>query len=154
VTDFLDQTHREITERLKELRPLVDEFKRLEAAALALAGAVGSAAADAGQAVRRRGPGRPRKTPSTPTPAATPNAGKTAGKPAPRTAKRPAGRRKGTGRRSAQALSFVQAQPGITVSELASKMDISPNYLYRVLPGLQKEGKIRKDGRGWHPTTG
>jgi hypothetical protein len=30
-------------------------------------------------------------------------------------------------------------------------MGISPNYLYRVLPGLAKQGKIRKDGRGWYP---
>ena len=30
-------------------------------------------------------------------------------------------------------------------------MGIKENYLYRVLPGLEQEGKIRKDGRGWHP---
>jgi hypothetical protein len=29
-------------------------------------------------------------------------------------------------------------------------MGIQQNYLYRVLPGLQKEGLIRKEGRGWH----
>jgi hypothetical protein len=28
-------------------------------------------------------------------------------------------------------------------------MSIKPNYLYRVLPSLQKEGKIAKKGRGW-----
>jgi hypothetical protein len=25
------------------------------------------------------------------------------------------------------------------------------NYLYRILPGLEREGKVGKDGRGWHP---
>ena len=25
------------------------------------------------------------------------------------------------------------------------------NYLYRVLPALQKDGLVRKDGRGWYP---
>ena len=25
------------------------------------------------------------------------------------------------------------------------------NYLYRVLPGLEKEGKLEKKGRGWYP---
>jgi hypothetical protein len=44
VPDFLDEKRREITDRLKELKPLVDEFKRLEAAASALAGVGGSAA--------------------------------------------------------------------------------------------------------------
>jgi len=157
VTDFLDEKRREITERLKELRPLVDEFNRLETAAIALAGAVGSVASEARQAVvRRRGRGRPRRaTASAPKPAKTPQAvpAKAIRKPAGGPAKRPAGRRKGTGTRAAQALSLIQGQPGITIPELAPKMGISPNYLYRVLPGLEKEGKIRKDGRGWHPNT-
>ena len=61
------------------------------------------------------------------------------------------GRRKGSGTRAAQALSFVQGQPGITIPELAAKMGIKQNYLYRVLPGLEQEGKLEKKGRGWHP---
>jgi hypothetical protein len=35
--------------------------------------------------------------------------------------------------------SFVQGQPGITIPELAAKMGIKQNYLYRVLPGLEQE---------------
>ncbi len=31
-------------------------------------------------------------------------------------------------------------------------MGISSTYLYRVLPGLRREGKIAKRGRGWHAT--
>ena len=30
-------------------------------------------------------------------------------------------------------------------------MKIKPNYLYRVLGELEKEGKVRKDGRAYHP---
>jgi len=30
-------------------------------------------------------------------------------------------------------------------------MGIGPNYLYRVLPQLQREGKITKQGKGYHP---
>ncbi len=169
MTDFLDETRREITERLNELKPVVDEFHRLEAAAAALAGAIGSAASDAGGAVvRRRGPGRPRRTSrhskpassttAAPTPAAatvpaTPSAPKAARKPG-RPAKRRAGRPKGSGTRGAEALSLVQGQPGITTPELAAKMGIATSYLYRVLPGLEKDGKIRKDGRGWRATAG
>ena len=37
MSDFLDQKHKEITDRLKELKPHVEEHARLEAAAAALA---------------------------------------------------------------------------------------------------------------------
>ncbi len=30
-------------------------------------------------------------------------------------------------------------------------MGIKQNYLYRVLPGLANEKKVKKDGKGWHP---
>jgi hypothetical protein len=151
VTDFLDDKRSEITDRLKELQPAVDEYKRLEAAAAALASVGGptrSAAATA--APRRRGPGRPRGSGG--------GAGAVAAPAKPRrkartTSGRRAGRRKGTGTRAAEALSFVEGQPGITIPELAAKMGIKQNYLYRVLPGLQQEGKVVKSGRGWHPKT-
>lgn len=173
MNDFLDDRRREISERLKELKPFVDEFNRLEEAAAALAGVVGSAASEAtGVITRRRGPGRPRGTgkrkASTRTAAratatrsagtrrkakraaAKPTATATARKPG-RPAKRRAGRRKGSGTRAAEALSFVQGQPGITIPELAAKMGIKQNYLYRVLPGLESEKKVVKKDRGWYP---
>ena len=77
MADFLDEKKREIEARLKELRPLVDEFHRLEAA--------------------------------------------------------------------------VRTRPGITIPEIAEAMGIQQNYLYRVLPALQKDGLVRKEGRGWQP---
>jgi hypothetical protein len=152
VTDFLDEKRREITDRLKELQPAVDEFKRLEAAASALAGVGGRAVASAAAAATgRRGPGRPRGSVSRKpaakirsAPAPKPKAARKAGR-------RRAGRRKGSGTRAIEALSFVQGQPGITIPELAAKMGIKQNYLYRVLPGLEQEGKVTKQGRGWHP---
>jgi hypothetical protein len=70
---------------------------------------------------------------------------------APTKGRRRAGRRKGSGTRAAQALSLVRGQPGITIPELAAKMGIKQNYLYRVLPGLEQEKKLEKKGRGWHP---
>ena len=84
----------------------------------------------------------PRQRPQEATPAAPAKRG------GPR---RKAGRRKGSGTRAAQALSFVAAQPGITIPELAARMGIKQNYLYRVLPSLEEEGKVAKQGRGWHP---
>ena len=194
MTDFLDVKRREITDRLKELAPLVDEYRRLEAAASALDGVGASSTsttAAATAAPRRRGPGRPRgsgRKAATTAAAATatptgerkkvgrpPGSGKKVGRPAGTGKKvgrpagsgkkvgrpagkvgRPAGtgkvgRRKGSGTRAAQALSFVQGQPGITIPELAAKMDIKQNYLYRVLPSLEQEGKLEKKGRGWQP---
>jgi sugar-specific transcriptional regulator TrmB len=70
----------------------------------------------------RRGPGRPR-----------------------RSTKRTGGRRSGT--RADQAVRLVSSNPGITASEIAKKMRIKPNYLYRVLADLEKEGRVKKDGR-------
>jgi hypothetical protein len=156
VTDFLDEKRQEIAERLKELKPAVDEYSRLEAAAAALQGVGGSpatttATATATAAPRRRGPGRPRGSVNRKAAAATPAAPKAARKKAGRPAGRRAGRRKGSGTRAAEALSFVQGQPGITIPELAAKMGIKQNYLYRVLPGLEQENKVAKQGRGWHP---
>jgi hypothetical protein len=157
VTDFLDDKRKEITDRLKELKPLVDEYSRLEAAASALAGVGGSApaAATTTAAPRRRGPGRPRgsvnrasKAAATSAPAAAASTPAKAGrKKRGRPPGRPKGRvgqRKGSGTRAAQALSFVQGQPGITVPELAVKMGIKQNYLYRVLPGLEHDGSSRR----------
>jgi hypothetical protein len=60
MADFLDEKRKEIDARLRELRPLVDEYQRLEKAAAALSG-VGASERPA----RRRGAaggrrGRPR----------------------------------------------------------------------------------------------
>jgi CRP-like cAMP-binding protein len=131
MADFLDEKKREIDARLKELRPLVDEFHRLEAASAALDG-VGGAAGSAPPA--RRGRRR----------AATPSAAPAAGP-------RRRGRPRGSGTRSKQALELVRTRPGISIPEIAEAMGIQQNYLYRVLPALQKDGLVRKDGRGWHP---
>jgi hypothetical protein len=62
MTDFLDDKRKEIDARLKELRPLVDEYNRLEKAAAALAGVGngGTRAARTTRSPRRRGRGRPR----------------------------------------------------------------------------------------------
>jgi ribosomal protein S25 len=121
MADFLDEKRKEIRARLQELKPLVDEYHRLEAAVQALEGVKPTAAA-------------PRRARS-----ATTRSG---------TARR--GRPRGSGTRSKEALKHVRATPGITIPELAEKMGIKQNYLYRVLPALQKDGMVRKEGRGWH----
>jgi hypothetical protein len=60
-------------------------------------------------------------------------------------------RRRGS-TRADQAVRIIKQNPGITVSELGKKMKLNhPNYLYRVLPDLQKEGRVRRRGKGYHP---
>lgn len=97
---------------------------------------------------------RARTRATTAKPAKAPKAQKPTGKAGRKAAKRTrVGRRRGSGARSTQALALIQAQPGITIPELASAMAIKPNYLYRVLPALQKDKRIAKDGRGWKATS-
>ena len=131
MTDFLDDKRKEIQARLKELRPLVDEFHRLEAAERALSGVAanggGGSAAPARRSTRRAAGG---------------------GGGGGRSARR--GRPRGSGTRAAQALELVKTRPGITIPELAQAMGIQQNYLYRVMPTLADEGKVTKSGRGWH----
>src|SRR5579875_2019521 len=56
--------------------------------------------------------------------------------------------------RASQALELVRNSPGITIPQIAKEMGIEPNYLYRVLPRLEQEGQIKRDGQGWVPVGG
>jgi predicted Rossmann fold nucleotide-binding protein DprA/Smf involved in DNA uptake len=124
--EFVDTTVKEIDARLGELK---QELGKLEAARAALVG-------------DRRGPGRPRGART-----ATRTRRRAAGGTARRTSR--ARGRRGGATRANQALELVRGKPGITIPEIAKQMGIEPNYLYRVLPRLQQEGQIKKDGSGW-----
>jgi predicted Rossmann fold nucleotide-binding protein DprA/Smf involved in DNA uptake len=94
----------------------------------------------------RRGPGRPPG--SAPKTAAKTGSRKTGGT----TTRRRRKRRGGT--RADQAVKLIEDQPGISASDVAKQMKIKPNYLYRVLGDLEKEGRVKKDGRQYHPGGG
>jgi hypothetical protein len=138
---FLDEKHKEIQARLKELKPLVDEYRELEAADKALSGlgksGGGSSSAATTSAAPAAAPAAPRATRRTSTRRAKSSGGRR-------------GRPRGSGTRAVQALDLVRDRPGITIPEMAQAMGIQQNYLYRVLPGLAEEGKVVKSGRGWH----
>ena len=121
MADFLDEKVKEIEARLKELRPMVDEYNRLEVALGAFTGTTTTATKAAPTRRRRSASSNGRR-----------------------------GRPRGSGTRAAQALALVGEKPGITIPELADAMGIKQNYLYRVMPGLAEEGKVTKSGRGWH----
>ena len=128
MTEFLDSTVKEIDQRLNELK---QEVSKLEAARSALVGG-------------RRGPGRPRGSTTT---RRTRRASSGNG----RRTRRSRGRRGGATRAN-QALELVRQNPGITIPQMAKQMGIEPNYLYRVLPKLQQEGQIKRNGQGWNST--
>jgi sugar-specific transcriptional regulator TrmB len=107
----------------RRLDELNEERRRLERALAALGGKT-----------TRRGPGRPRGS-----------KGKATTKSAPKS------RRRRGGGRADQAVGLIEKSPGITASEVAKKLKIKPNYLYRVLGDLEKEGRVKKDGRQYYP---
>jgi hypothetical protein len=122
MADFLTKKRGELEKRLRELRPLHEEYIRLERAMQALESADVPAPAP--------------RTPST-------NGRRRRGTPVRR-------RRRRGGTRGEQALEVVRQNPGITVSELGDKLGIAQkNYLYRVMNNLQADGAVRKQGRGY-----
>ncbi len=126
--DVLDEARDIMQRRLAEID---DERKRLERALAELGGKA------------KRSPGRPRGSASTATPKAA-----SAGTGTPTRRRR---RRRG-GTRADQAVDLIASQPGISASDVAKTMKIKPNYLYRVLGDLEKEGRVKKDGRQYYPT--
>jgi transposase-like protein len=123
-THVLDEARDLVKRRLAELD---DERKRLE-----------RALAELGGKATGRGGRRPGRPPGTGKKAA---AGSGSGKK----------RRRRSGTRADQAVALVQSKPGISASEIAKQMKIKPNYLYRVLGDLEKEGRVAKKGRQYYP---
>jgi hypothetical protein len=116
MADLLDRIKQQINTRLEELRPLVDEQHRLEAALQAL-----------GNAAPRAPAAKPRAPASARTPKVKP--AKTR-KRAPRGANREA------------VLSAVRDRPGATSAELAHVSGVERNTLYALLARLVKEGEL------------
>jgi hypothetical protein len=129
-TNVLDEARQLVEQRLADLE---EERKRLERALSELGGS--------GTTRGRRRPGRPRGSSSK-------NSGST-------TTGAPRRRRKRRGgTRADQAVKLIEEQPGISASDVAKTMKIKPNYLYRVLGDLEKEGRVKKDGRQYYPAGG
>jgi transposase-like protein len=119
----------------KRLHELDEERKRLERALAELGGTI-TRRPGRPPGSGKRGPGRPPKAAS--------SGGTTA---APRKRRR----RRRSGTRADQAVALVEKNPGISASEIAKSLKIKPNYLYRVLGEMEKEGRVTKKGREYHP---
>lgn len=129
-SNVLDEARQLVERRLADLD---EERQRLERALAELGG----------KATRRRGPGRPKGSSNKATSG-------TASTGAPKRRRR---KRRG-GTRADQAVKLIEEQPGISASDVAKTMKIKPNYLYRVLSDLEKEGRVKKDGRQYYPAGG
>ncbi len=66
-------------------------------------------------------------------------------------APRPGRRRRKGGTRSEHAEKAVAGNPGIKASQIAEELKIKPNYVYRVMADLVKEGRVVKNGTGYFP---
>jgi hypothetical protein len=60
----------------------------------------------------------------------------------------------GAADRTQQMLEQIRLKPGISASELAAAIGTGSSYVYRVLATLQKDGRITKHGKGYHPSPG
>jgi len=132
-SNVLDEARQLVERRLQDLD---EERKRLE-----------RALAELGGKATRRGPGRPKGSGSRKGTSSSASTG--TGTRGPRRRRK---RRGGT--RADQAVQLIESQPGISASDVAKTMKIKPNYLYRVLGDLEKEGRVKKDGRQYYPTGG
>jgi hypothetical protein len=137
----------QVAARLRELQPAYEEYLTLLDVQTTLQG-LKSAPARGGRG-GRRGPGRPpgsgrnsaRRT------TATRAAKGTRGRAAAANGRRR--RRRAGGTRADQALKLIKSNPGITVPDIAKRMGIRQNYLYRVTAGLQKQGSVKRRGSGF-----
>lgn len=127
-TNVVDEARQLVERRLADLE---EERKRLE-----------RALAELGGKATRRGPGRPRGSATSKATSST------------STAPRRRRRKRRGGTRADQAVKLIEGQPGISASDVAKAMKIKPNYLYRVLGDLEKEGRVKKDGRQYYPAGG
>lgn len=127
MADVLGDIRSDLEQRLRELEPLIKEHAQVREALDALKDARVQVQRAATSAVRR-----PQSA----------NAS---------TATKGPGRPRATTARAQEAVKLVHRHPGITIAEMAKRMKIKPNYLYRILPHLEKDGKVNKRDKGYHP---
>ncbi len=129
MADVLTAIRAQIERRLEELRPLQEEYDRLERAKAALAGLEGQSA-PSGHARARRGDGTSRL------PRGRPTRGQAPGRRAPR------------GARRRELLALVRDAPGLTVAAAARTMGISSSQASNLSRRLEDQGEIRRTDQG------
>lgn len=142
VLDDLKAVEQRLTARLDELRPALEEYRELEAAARRLGIDVDPAASTA-----RRSAAKP-STSTRPRRSATRRAAPTRAKrTAPTRAKGASSR---PGQRRDQVLALIVARPGISVPDIGKELGVDPTGLYRVVRQLEAQGAVKKEGMALH----
>jgi hypothetical protein len=126
VLEDLEAIEQRLTARIRELRPMLEEYRELEAAARRLGidvDAIKPASRSSSRTTRRRR-AKPART-----------------------------RSRSTGRvqRRDQVLALINERPGISVSGIGRELGVDPTGLYRVVRQLQEEGAVKKDGLALQP---
>jgi hypothetical protein len=135
VLDDLQGIEERVAARLKELRPLVDEYAELQRVAERLGVEVPTEPAERPRRRRRATTRTSRKAP-----AATPRKRSTRS--------RPGGTQATGAQRRARTLELIEQRPGITVPEISADIGVSPPPMYRVIRKLQADGLVKKEGKG------
>jgi hypothetical protein len=156
VLDQFREAEQALVQRMRELRPLADEYHQLEQMAQQRGLRVEDGKSERPQTKapttnrrpRSRGRSRTASSPATATQTATPSARPARQRratPTARSAKRQPGNGRGGNRRE-DILRLVSQRPGITVAEIGSELKVDPTGLYRPVRQLQQQGAITKDG--------
>jgi len=166
VLDQFRTAEERVAERLRELKPLVDEYRELEQVAQRIGLSLNEDAttideqrpASPARTRRRR---RDTKTKARSATATREESGDAAGaKRSATTAAARASRRSGdrggpgssrTSRRQQDVLRLVNERPGVTVSQVAKELGVDPTGLYRPVHKLEQEGAISKQGATLQP---
>jgi hypothetical protein len=146
VLDQFRDAEERVAQRLKELKPAVDEYLQLEEVARRLG--IDPSATAAAPATKRASTGRR----ATRTRAKSTTSRATASSPT-KTAARRSRSNARPGERGDQLLKLVQDKPGITVRDAGKELGVDPTGLYRVVHRLEQRGQLRKNGRGLEPAT-
>jgi hypothetical protein len=170
VLDQFRSAEERVAKRLRELKPLVEEYQELERVAQRLglnlderATAPDERRPASGASAQGRGRGaktKARSAASAREESGDPAAAKRSATPTPARRAR-ASRRSDDGggpgsnrssRREQDVLRLVNQRPGITVRQIANELGVDPTGLYRPVRELEQEGAISKRGATLQPT--
>ena len=144
VLDQFRTAEQRVAERLRELKPLVDEYHELQQVAQRLrlnlnedATATGKQRPASPESTQKRRRGSKTKARSSGSRRTGDSGGPNSGP---------------TSRRQEDVLRLVEQRPGITVSQIAEELGIDATGLYRAVHKLEHEGAISKRGTALQPT--
>jgi hypothetical protein len=118
MSDVIEKARREIEARLAELRPVIDEIRRLEDALAALTGESSAPA--------KRGPGRPPKSATS--------------------TRRSSGKRARPGENKRKILTAIRENPGITAAQVAEKTGLPKPSVASSISKMKRDGEVESAG--------